>query len=145
MLNGDTADIFPFRFTFWEPVKFLDHLGFPESRWTMGRFLGIAWDTGDLFTFKIWSEPDGKWQNGREFTRSVVQKHDESKISLDTPELLDLSQFWFQRMYKPQKRKHKNELIYELRDAPETKERIGDATILIMVRSLKLELSPEEK
>ena len=94
----------------------------------MGRFLGIAWDTGDLFTLKIWSESDSKWQNSREFTRSVVQKHDESKISLDTPELLDLSQFQFQRMYKTQKRKHKNELIYELRDVPETKERIRDAT-----------------
>ena len=38
VLNGDTADISPFRFKFWEPVKFLDNPGFPESRWTMGRF-----------------------------------------------------------------------------------------------------------
>ena len=28
----------------------------------MGRFLGMAWYTGDMFTFKVWSEPDGDWR-----------------------------------------------------------------------------------
>ena len=45
---------------------------FPQSQWVMGRFLAIAWDSGDLFTFKVWSEPDGKWQKGGEFVRNVV-------------------------------------------------------------------------
>ena len=38
----------------------------------MGRFLGIAWDDGDIFTFKVWSELDGKWDKGREFTINDV-------------------------------------------------------------------------
>ena len=58
LLNGDTPDISPFRFNFWEPIKFLDSTQFPESRWVYGRFLGIAWETGDMFTFKVWSEPE---------------------------------------------------------------------------------------
>ena len=32
----------------------------------MGHFLGIACDTGNLFTFEVWSEPDGGWRKGRE-------------------------------------------------------------------------------
>ena len=47
----------------------------------MGRFIGIAWDTGDLFTFKVWSEPDGDWKKGREYTRNMVRIHDESEIT----------------------------------------------------------------
>ncbi len=72
VLNGETADISAFRFKFWQPVKFYDPKGFPGSRWVMARFLGIAWDSGDAFTFKIWSEPDGDWKKGREYTRNVV-------------------------------------------------------------------------
>ena len=63
VLNGDTSDISPFRFRFWEPIKFYaKKQPFPASQWIMGRYLGIAWDTGDLFTFQVWSEPNGKWQ-----------------------------------------------------------------------------------
>ena len=58
---------------------------FPKSRWTMGRFIGIAWDTGNLFTFKIWSELDSKWQNGRELNRNFVRYRSESEI-LEKPE-----------------------------------------------------------
>ena len=46
---------------------------YPESRWMIGRFLGIAWDTGDLFIFRVWSEPDGDWKKGGEFTQNVVR------------------------------------------------------------------------
>ena len=55
-------------------MKFLDAGQFPESKWTMGRFIvGIAWwDTGNLFTFKGWSELDGMWKKGRELVRNVV-------------------------------------------------------------------------
>ncbi len=44
----------------------------------MARFLGIAWDSGDEFTFKIWSEPDGDWRKGREYTCNVVCARHES-------------------------------------------------------------------
>ena len=73
VLNGDTADISPFRFKFWQPIKFMFNGKYPESRWMIGRFLGIAWDTGDLFIFRVWSEPDGDWKKGGEFTQNVVR------------------------------------------------------------------------
>ena len=38
VLNGDTTDISPFRLTFWQPIKFLEKVQFPDSRWMMGRF-----------------------------------------------------------------------------------------------------------
>ena len=85
VLNGDTTNISPFRFKFWQPIKFMDKGSFPESRWTMGRFIGIYWDTDNLFTFKVWSKPDSKWQNGRELNRNFVRYRSESEI-LEKPE-----------------------------------------------------------
>ena len=77
----------------------------PESKWTMGRFIGIAWDTGDLFTFKVWSEPYGDWKKGLEFVRNVVRARDESEILVDQEEKPDLTRFKFQRMKRTNKRK----------------------------------------
>ena len=56
---------------------------FPESHWNMGRFIGIAWDTGDMFTFKVWSEPDGKWKNGQELTSNIIITRAEREIPED--------------------------------------------------------------
>ena len=91
VLNRDTANISPFRFKFWQPIKFMNKGQFPGSQCTMGRFLGIAWDTGDLFTFKVWSEPDGDWKNGGKFTRNVVQTRYEDEIPVDPEEEPDLT------------------------------------------------------
>ena len=85
----------------------------------MGRFLGIACDTGDAFTFKVWSEPDGKWQAGREFTRNVVRTRAESEMPMNEEVDPELSQFKFQRMTRTKKRKRSNEFVYELTDVPE--------------------------
>ena len=128
VLNGDTADISPFRFKFWQPIKFLNKAQFPESRWTMGRFIGIAWDTGDLFTFKVWSEPNGDWKKGQEFIRNVVRTRDESELSTGNLKEPDLSQFRFQKQYKTNKRKRNKEFVYELRDISEGKEEAEDTT-----------------
>ena len=93
----------------------------------MGRFLGIAWDTGDLFSFKVGSEPNGDWRQGREFIRNVVRTRDESEIPApDAKEEPDLSQFRFQRLYKTKKRKRSQEFIYDLRDIPDGNEETGD-------------------
>ena len=118
VLNGDTADISPFRFKFWQPIKFMTKSQFPESSWEMGRFLGIAWDTGDLFTFKVWSEPGGDWSKGSEMTRNVVRARHESEMPIDE-QIPDLSQFKFQKKYKTKKRKRNKEFVYELRDVPD--------------------------
>ena len=64
----------------------------------MGIFLGIYWDTGDLFNFKVWSEPDGDWNNGGEFTINVVLTRDEDEIPVDPEEEPNLTQLRFQRM-----------------------------------------------
>ena len=65
----------------------------------MGRFIGIAWETGDLFTFKVWSEPDGDWRQGQEFTRNVVRARNPSEILTEPAVDPDLSQFCFQRKH----------------------------------------------
>ena len=48
ILNGDGGDISPFRFKFWESIKFYTaKQPFPKSRQIKGGFSGIAWETGD--------------------------------------------------------------------------------------------------
>ena len=126
VLNGDTADISPFRFKFCQPIQFIDNAQFPDSGWALGRFIGIAWDTGDLFTFKVWSEPDGNWWKGQEYVRNVVRPRGEDEIPTNQEVEPDLSQFRFQRKYKTKKRKRGDEYVYELRDIPDGNEETDD-------------------
>ena len=71
----------------------------------MGRLIGIAWDTGDMFTLKVWSKLDGKWQHGRELNCNVVRPRAKSNILEDPEEELDLSKFSFQKLYRTNKLK----------------------------------------
>ena len=119
VLNGDTADISPFRFKFWQPVKFFNKVQFPEGRWVMARFLGIAWDSGDQFTFKVWSEPDGDWSKGGEFTRNVVRARHSSEVLVESEDMPDVSQFKFQKKVRTKKRKRNGNVIFYLVDIPE--------------------------
>ena len=119
MLNGETPDISPFRFKFWQPIKFYDIKNFPGSRWTMGRYLGIAWDTGDHFTFKLWSEPNGDYKKGREYTRNVVRPRNDGEIYDTSLEVPDTSQFQFQKKVLDKKRKRGSEQSFILRTLPE--------------------------
>ena len=84
----------------------------------MGRFIGIAWDTGDLFTFKVWSEPDGDWRKGQEYVRIVVRPRREDEIPKNQEEEPDLN--------ITKKRKRGNEYVYELRDIPDGNEESDD-------------------
>ena len=92
---------------------------FPQSQWVMGRFLGIAWDSGDLFTFKVWSEPDGKWQKGGEFVRNVVRplNAEEMPISLEADK--DLKELDFQCQFRTNKCKCSQYYVYERRSVPD--------------------------
>ncbi len=73
-LFGNTPDISMFRFVFWEKVLYFDPMArFPEASFLPGRFVGIAWNHGDAFTYRIWSEPNGDWTKGRELIRNVVK------------------------------------------------------------------------
>ena len=72
--NGMTPDISMFRFGFWEPVWYYEPTAsFPHSNFLPGRFIGIAWQHGDAFTYRIWTTPSGDWKDGRELIRNVVK------------------------------------------------------------------------
>jgi hypothetical protein len=55
LLHGeDTSDISAFRFSFSQPIEYFGPTArFPDTQWKEGRFLGITWDSGDQFTFKV--------------------------------------------------------------------------------------------
>lgn len=88
------ANISLFQFKFWQPVKFFDNVGF---RWVMARCIGIAW-------FKVWSEPNGDWAKGHEFTRNVVRNRLPSEMSTLSEETLDMKNFKFQKKVQSKKR-----------------------------------------
>jgi hypothetical protein len=63
-----------FWYVFWEPVLYYDPMAtFPKPTFLPGRFIGIARDHGDAFTYRIWTEPNGDWTEGRELIRNVVK------------------------------------------------------------------------
>ena len=122
LLNGDTPDLSAFRFTFWQPIEYFDPVAkFPDSQWKKGRFLGIAWDTGDQFTFYVWTDHDGDWKNGSELTRNIVRprkttaSQQEEKVNEDD---IDQSTFKFQKKVATRKRRRGNNQLtkYELKD-----------------------------
>jgi hypothetical protein len=51
---GHTPDISMFRFHFWETVWYYKPTAkYPKNNFLLGRFVGIAWEHGDAFTYKI--------------------------------------------------------------------------------------------
>ena len=114
---------------------------FPDSRWMMGRFLGIAWDTGDLFTFKVWSEPEGRWQDGMEYTRNVVRPRAKEELPDDTQSDPDIDKFKFQRKYRTNKRKRGRNDIFELKDVqdlPDADDSDGEGMVTDEVKDSRL-------
>jgi hypothetical protein len=52
--TGDTPDISIFRFRPYEPIWFLkDKATLATREWIKGRFLGIAWRTGDQMCYRV--------------------------------------------------------------------------------------------
>jgi len=69
-MDGDTPDISVFRFKFYEPVWFLHGPSQLKTReWMKGRFLGIAWNTGDQMCYRVVEDKKGSNQI---FHRSIV-------------------------------------------------------------------------
>jgi hypothetical protein len=58
LAKGETPDISPFyQFRFYDKVRYtVPGIAFPNDKDLPGRYLGIAWHTGDILTYKI--EPD---------------------------------------------------------------------------------------
>jgi hypothetical protein len=72
ILHGDTPDISVFRFSFFEPIYYLNpHASYPQPNMLPGRFLGIARTTGDHFTFIIFQDIP---KTERILHRSIIQK-----------------------------------------------------------------------
>ena len=126
VLNGETADLSPFRFTFWQEIDYYEPTAkFPQKRWRKGRFIGIAWDSGDEFTYKIWTEPDDKgWENGQELVRNVIRaRKTPAKDQEEDSKPEDMSHFKFQKMERTKKRRgRRRKVVYSLRDIEERKE-----------------------
>jgi hypothetical protein len=64
---------------FYEPIFYLDpNAQFPQPNMLPGRFLGIAWTTGDEFTFYVLAEKEpGRKGKNIILTQSVIQKQSE--------------------------------------------------------------------
>ena len=85
LLNGDTPDITMFRYEFWQPVEVYDNVApFPTHKMIDARFIGIAWESGDAFTYRVWTEPGGVWKNGQELIRNVVRPRTISTSKADS-------------------------------------------------------------
>ena len=87
-------------------------------------FLGIAWNSGDQFTFKIWTEENGNWNQGRELIRNIVRPRRRRRESNEIATKDDYSEFKFQKMVPIRKRKRGSRTIvgYRLQDLEILKE-----------------------
>ena len=114
LLNGDTPDILAFCFSFWQAIEYYEPTAkFPEARWKAGRFLGIAWESGDAFTFKVWTEKDG-WSKERELTRNIVRAR-RILPPTETTHDNDMGSFYFQNKVYSNKRPGTNkDRVYNL-------------------------------
>ena len=121
LLNGDTVDISAFRYKFWQELEYYDYepsAKFPEHQWRLCRFLGIAWDSGDSFIFKIWTEPDGEWKDGCELVHDIVRPR-RTVLTTSKQEGPDNSScFKFQKKVPTKKRRRDrdNDDLYQLQD-----------------------------
>jgi hypothetical protein len=75
-VTGDTPDISMFRYYFWEPVWYLERQATGRHKnWIKGRFLGIAWNTGDIMCYYVCPELPARHKpkaNNRAVCRSLV-------------------------------------------------------------------------
>ncbi|MGH3054674.1 MAG: hypothetical protein ACRDL7_06820, partial [Gaiellaceae bacterium] len=79
--RGDTPDISVFRFKFWQPIHYFDPTArFPQPTLLPGRFLGVAWSSGDAFTYYIKTER-GDGARDTVLVRSVIRKRDSEELT----------------------------------------------------------------
>ena len=117
--DGFTPDISMFRFRFWEPIWYYEPTAkYPRPNFLPGRFVGIAWDCGDAFTYKVWTTPNNDWSKGLELVRNVVRSRQytdvEPKVSYQD---LDLK-FEGRKKTKQQKKVKAAEDLKRAKDPP---------------------------
>ena len=104
LYSGDTPDISMFRFEFWQAVEVFDNPApFPSPKMIDARFIGIAWDHGDPFTYRVWTEPNGDWKKGTELIRNFVRPR--RTATLPTISNDDYETFKLQKAISSRKRK----------------------------------------
>jgi hypothetical protein len=102
LLNGRTPDISVFRFSFFEPVWYYEPTAkYPDPNFLPGVFVGIAWNHGDSFTYRIWTCPKGNYKDGQELIRNIVK----SRVGDDVTIPSSLPAFEFTQGQRPRKRK----------------------------------------
>jgi hypothetical protein len=78
LLTGDTPDISVFRFRPYQEVWYLKTKATLDQReWIKGRFLGIAWSTGDSMCYRV--VPEDKHQRILHRT-TVLPRHKDEKV-----------------------------------------------------------------
>ena len=94
-LHGKTPDISMFRFGFWAPVWYYKPTKkFLAPNFLPSRHLGITYEHGNYFTYKVWTLPDDKWEDGRKLVRDIVtmRQHPNTSPRIDyTDEALTIS------------------------------------------------------
>ena len=114
LLNGQTPDISVFRFSFFEPVWYYEPTAkYPEPNFLPGFFVGIAWNHGDAFTYRIWTCPKGNYKGGQELIRNIVKSRSGGETWT-----LDEVQPAFDFTSKKRKRKRKRNSSIEEDPAP---------------------------
>ena len=84
--------------------------------WKPGYYLHLDWTSGDAFTFVIWTEVDGSWEQGRQLVRNIIRPR---KLQSPDPEIKkeNDSEFKFQRKVATKKRKaNRNDVVYEFQE-----------------------------
>ena len=88
----------------------LTHRRIPGAKFLPARHLGVVSEHGNYFTYKVWTLPDDKWENGRELVRKIVtiQQHTDTSPRIDyTDKALTMSKNHCAEKSK-RKRKSKN-------------------------------------
>eukprot|EP00957_Ditylum_brightwellii_P204465 15339393-Ditylum_brightwellii.AAC.1 len=122
------TDISAFRYSFCQEIKYFEPTTeYPDHQWRIDHFVGTAWDSGDDFTFKVWTEPDGKWKKGSELMQNVIQPHHSKLLTVNKEELDNMSPFKFQKK-TPTKKRHgwDQHTVYELVDVRDLDEEIEE-------------------
>ena len=111
-LHRKTPDISMFRFGFWAPVWYYEPTAkFPAPNFLPARHLGIASKHGDYFTYKVWTLPGNKWEEGCELVSDIVnmRQHTDAYPRVDsTDEALTMSRNPCAKKLPKRKLKSKN-------------------------------------
>jgi hypothetical protein len=126
-MYGNTPNISMFRFRFWEPVWYFEPTAkYPAANFLQGRFVGITWDCGDSFTYKIWTTPNDVWEDGCELIRNIVRSRSKEQDGPWAEYKNEDIEFIRTKLTRGQKNKEKRAKKRKRRSEDETEENQQD-------------------